>query len=303
MQKFKAYLQSEYKLLLFFLLTALIFGGIFLFAPLPMDYFFLGMESLGFVLLTGLIVGWFQFQKQRRLEQEIRTLAEQNRSLLSRIADERTDLQAYFLMWVHQMKTPITVSGLLLRKRTDDDARKLKEQLFYIEEYTDMAMNYLKLTDRRADMVIAPVKIDDLIKPLVKKYAMLMIEKGVALRYTPIEHTVVCDAKWLSVLVEQLLANAVKYTDKGEISILYDPASACLTLRDTGIGIRTEDIPKIFDRGYSGFNGRISQKSSGLGLYLVKIIAGLLNVRIQVASQVGQGSAFSVHFPPNLTDL
>ena len=168
--------------------------------------------------------------------------------------------------------------------------------MFYIEEYTDMAINYLKLKDRQADMDITEVKIDDIIKPLLKKYAMLFINKHISLEYEPIAYTVISDTKWLSILVEQILANAIKYTEKGSISIYHEADKNTLTVQDTGIGIRSEDVTKIFDRGYSGFNGRVNEKSSGLGLYLVKNIAKLLNIKIYVKSVLNEGSAFSVHF-------
>ena len=217
--------------------------------------------------------------------------------------NEKKDLEEYFLLWVHQIKTPITVSKLLLRKEASKAARKLKEQMFYIEKYTDMAVNYLKLMDREADMDICEVKIDDIIKPLLKKYAMLFIDKHISLEYEPITYTVVSDAKWLSILIEQLLANAVKYTEKGSISIYYDADKNTLIVQDTGIGIRSEDLSKVFDRGYSGFNGRVNEKSSGLGLYLVKNIAKLLNIGVDVKSVLNEGSSFSVHFFHKLTKM
>ena len=171
--------------------------------------------------------------------------------------------------------------------------------MFYIEEYTNMAINYLKLMDRDADMDITSISLDSLIKSILKKYSMLFIEKHISLDYNPVSVNVISDTKWLSILIEQILANAIKYTDSGTIKITFEEDSNTLKIRDTGIGIRSEDLNKIFDRGYSGFNGRINEKSSGLGLYLVKTISNVINVEVTVESTLNVGSVFSIRFPSN----
>ena len=296
MKKFIDYLSGEYKVFLSALYAVCTFGAIFLFSSLETEYFRLGFEIILFGLAFYLFIQWFNYQKKENLKEKTELLEIENKRLQSRIINEKKDLEEYFLLWVHQIKTPITVSKLLLRKEDSEHSKNLREQMFYIEEYTDMAINYLKLKDRQADMDITEVKIDDIIKPLLKKYAMLFINKHISLEYEPIAYTVISDTKWLSILVEQILANAIKYTEKGSIAIYYEADKNTLTVQDTGIGIRSEDVTKIFDRGYSGFNGRVNEKSSGLGLYLVKNIAKLLNIKIDVKSALNEGSAFSVHF-------
>ena len=141
--------------------------------------------------------------------------------------------------------------------------------------------------------------LDSLIRSLLKKYSMLFIEKHISLDYNHISANVISDTKWLSILIEQILANAIKYTESGTIQITFEEDSNTLKIRDTGIGIRSEDLSKIFDRGYSGFNGRINEKSSGLGLYLVKTIANVINVKVNVQSTLNVGSVFSIRFPSN----
>ena len=159
--------------------------------------------------------------------------------------------------------------------------------MFYIEEYTNMAINYLKLMDRDADMDITSISLDSLIRSLLKKYSMLFIEKHISLDYNHISANVISDT------------NAIKYTESGTIQVTFEEDSNTLKIRDTGIGIRSEDLSKIFDRGYSGFNGRINEKSSGLGLYLVKTIANVINVKVNVQSTLNVGSVFSIRFPSN----
>ncbi|MBP3872061.1 MAG: sensor histidine kinase [Faecalicoccus sp.] len=300
MNKLKSFLISEYKVFFCLVFSILVYGSIFVLRNLDMEYFLLGLKILIFGWIVYMMIQWFNYQKQISLKEELEKVKRENHRLESQIIEDRKDLEEYFLLWVHQIKTPITVSKLLLEKEDTPSSKKLKEQMFYIEEYTNMAIDYLKLKDRQADMDITLVDLDAIIKNLLKKCSMLFIEKHLSLEYEPVKTQVVSDTKWLSILIEQILSNAVKYTEHGKIRIWFE--NDTLMIRDTGIGIRFEDIPKIFDRGYSGFNGRVNEKSSGLGLYLVKNIAELLNIEVTVSSALNQGSTFSVHFN-NLSKL
>ncbi|MDD7511879.1 MAG: sensor histidine kinase [Peptostreptococcaceae bacterium] len=302
MNKLIDYLTSELKIIIGFLLSLFVFGMIFVVGNLDTEYYILGVEILSFVLLLYLAVGRVSYRKRRALKQQLEDLEIANRLLQNQIINEKKDLSEYFLLWIHQIKTPITVSKLLLMN-DEDCTEELRMQLFYIEEYSNMAMNYLKLKDRQADMDITEVELDSIIKALLKKYSMIFINKHITLQYETISAKVISDSKWLSILTEQIISNALKYTEKGEISIRYLEEKKTLTIKDTGIGIRSEDINKIFDRGYSGFNGRVNEKSSGLGLYMAKKIAEILNVEIKVSSEVNAGSSFSIIFKDNLTNL
>ncbi|EFQ48227.1 ATPase/histidine kinase/DNA gyrase B/HSP90 domain protein [Lactobacillus iners LEAF 2053A-b] len=269
----------------------------FLFANLDFSLFYLSLEIVTFCLLIYLFICWVTFKKKENLQEQVNQLLIENRQLKNTIDIERKDLEEYFLLWVHQIKTPITVSDLILQKEKTPYTCQLKEQMFYIREYTNMAINYMKLKDRQADMDIAEVEIDQLLKSLLRKYSGLFIDKNISLDYQPIDTKIITDARWATILIEQILANALKYTNSGKITLSFDRDKNALKVKDTGIGIKSEDINKIFDRGYSGFNGRINEKSSGIGLYLVKKIAILLNIKIEVCSTVNVGSEFIICFP------
>ncbi|WP_311516452.1 HAMP domain-containing sensor histidine kinase [uncultured Anaerococcus sp.] len=236
-----------------------------------------------------------------KLKDKYESLLFENKSLRSDFIRNKKDLEEYFLMWAHQIKTPLTVARLILDKKTDEDSKKLKEEIFYIEEYTNMAINYLKISNRGPDMDVDYVDLDEIVREILKKYSIIFINKRISLNYEPINKNIICDGKLLSIMLEQIIANALKYTEKGSISITY--TGDRLRVRDTGIGIRSEDINKIFDRGYSGFNGRVNQKSSGLGLYLVRKIGKILNIGVEVESTLNVGSEFSLIFPNNLTKM
>ena len=296
-------MKSQSVILLGYLLVCIVFITIFVLATIEIEYVFLGIEILGFILIIYLIVHWFQYQKLSDVKDDNERLFNENKNLKSEMLNQKDDLNAYFLMWLHQIKTPMTVSKLLLEKPDETTNTKLKMQLMYIEQYISMAMNYLKMIDHSTDMDITQVNLDDIIKNLLKKYSLLFIHNHISLEYQSNLTYVVSDSQWLTILIEQILSNALKYTENGKIAIQYLEDKHALEIRDTGIGIRSEDIPKIFDRGYSGFNGRMNEKSSGLGLYLARKISERLNIQIEVESKLSKGSVFRLVFPTNLTKM
>ena len=296
-------MKSQSVILFGYLLVCIVFITISVLATIEIEYVFLGIEILGFILIIYLIVHWFQYQKLSDVEDDNERLLNENKNLKSEMLNQKDDLNAYFLMWLHQIKTPMTVSKLLLEKPDETTNTKLKMQLMYIEQYINMAMNYLKMIDHSTDMDITEVNLDDIIKNLLKKYSLLFIHNHISLEYQSNLTYVVSDSQWLTILIEQILSNALKYTENGKIAIQYLEDKHALEIRDTGIGIRSEDIPKIFDRGYSGFNGRMNEKSSGLGLYLARKISERLNIQIEVESKLSQGSVFRLVFPTNLTKM
>ena len=296
-------MKNQSVILFGYLLVCIVFITISVLATIEIEYVFLGIEILGFILLIYLIVHWFHYQKLSDVKDDNERLLNENKNLKSEMLNQKDDLNAYFLMWLHQIKTPMTVSKLLLEKPDDTTNTKLKMQLMYIEQYINMAMNYLKMIDHSTDMDITEVNLDDIIKNLLKKYSLLFIHNHISLEYQSNLTYVISDSQWLTILIEQILSNALKYTENGKISIQYLEEKHALEIRDTGIGIRSEDIPKIFDRGYSGFNGRMNEKSSGLGLYLARKISERLNIQIEVESKLSKGSIFRLVFPTNLTKM
>ena len=303
MKLFLDYLKSQSVILFGYLLVCIVFITISVLATIEIEYVFLGIEILGFILFVYSIVHWFHYQKVSDVKDDNERLLNENRNLKSEMLNQKDDLNAYFLMWLHQIKTPMTVSKLLLEKPDETTNTKLKMQLMYIEQYISMAMNYLKMIDHSTDMDITQVNLDDIIKNLLKKYSLLFIHNHISLEYQSNLTYVISDSQWLTILIEQILSNALKYTENGKIAIQYLEDKHALEIRDTGIGIRSEDIPKIFDRGYSGFNGRMNEKSSGLGLYLARKISERLNIQIEVESKLSKGSIFRLVFPTNLTKM
>lgn len=211
----------------------------------------------------------------------------------SRYAKERSDSIDYFTTWVHQIKTPISVMQMILQSEDTEEYRALSAELFRIEQYVEMALCWFRLDSRSNDFVISQIPLDEVIRTAIRKYASQLIRKRIRIVYEGTDETVLSDEKWLLFIIEQILSNAVKYTESGSVTISVGE-NKVLQINDTGIGIAAEDLPRIFEKGYTGYNGRADKKSTGLGLYLCKKAADKLSHGISAWSKPGEGSTFYI---------
>ena len=208
---------------------------------------------------------------------------------------KNTDMVDYYSMWVHQIKTPIAAMNFLLDNE-EVDQKNLQQELFKIERYVEMVLTYIRLDSISSDYVITKINLDEVVKDSVKKYATIFINKKIKLNYVSHETMVISDKKWLSFAFEQILGNSVKYSNaNGEITI--ETCENKLIIEDNGMGIKEEDLPRIFEKGFTGFNGRYEKKSSGLGLYLCKKTLDKLGHHIEISSKVGEGTRVEITFP------
>ena len=172
--------------------------------------------------------------------------------------------------------------------------KQVQAELFQIEQYVEMVLQYLRLTDSINDFVLREYDLDVIIRQAVRKYASMFIQKKLKLEYESVEVKVVTDEKWMVFVLEQLLSNAIKYTPSGMIQIYIE--NGCLVVEDSGMGILPEDLPRIFDKGYTGYNGRRDKKASGIGLYLAKEILNRLGHKILAESEPGKGTKMKILF-------
>ena len=207
------------------------------------------------------------------------------------------DQMDYFTLWLHQIKTPISVISLILQRSEDESKEKqqLEQELIYLNNYTHMALNYLKLEETGKELDLEEIKLDGVIKETLKSYSLLFIYNDISLEYDMSDEAVLTDRKWLQVLLEQILSNSLKYSPGGTIKI-YMETPTRLTIEDTGSGIRKEDLPKIFEKGYTGLNGRLHEKSTGLGLFLSRKICQRLGHTLTIASEIGVGTKATIDF-------
>lgn len=283
-----------------------------IFATIILIFFLFDLSKSALELLLWLLfiisiiyfAGRIIYQKeQRNLLAENEALKTQINTIKNNALQQQADTEAYFLMWVHQMKTPITASQLVLNQSSEQSANYLKQNMVEIENYTNMALHYLRLVNPDRDLTFTKVSLDAIIRPLIKKYRGQFIHQQVKLHYETINKSIVTEANLTSLMIEQILNNALKYTHNGDIWIQFDAQNMLLTIKDNGKGIREGDLPKIFDKGFSGFNGQLNDKSSGIGLYLVKTIATRLNQRITVTSTVNEGTTFTIYLHQHMPSI
>ena len=291
MNKLLYFLKKNLNSILFFISINAIYFIVCYLNNVDIRVFIQGFEICLIVFFIYLVIKYFDFQKELSNEEKIEELEKQIENMRNDYISWKKDIQEYFSMWVHQIKTPITCLEILT-----EDNKEMKMQLKSIDNYTNMAINYLKLNLHEKDMDISAVDVDNLLNMLIKKYSLLFINSHISLDFRKNGLKCITDSKWLSVLLEQILSNAIKYSENSQIILdsFKKDNSVVILIEDHGIGIPEEDINRIFDKGYSGFNGRLKQKSSGLGLYLAKSIADKLDIRLKVDSTVGQGSKFYV---------
>lgn len=251
---------------------------------------------------------------QESLYQELlEEIRQEKRKFLTQYDEKKKDMADYYTMWTHQIKTPIAALRLLLQ---DDDAdtgedgqhsggrQAQREELFKIEQYAQMALYFARLDSLSSDLLFRNCEVREIVKQAVRKYAVLFLRSGLSFALEEFEIRVVTDEKWLSFVIEQVFSNALKYTRQGGIAIYgADVAGnrqqgrvSYFVIEDTGIGIRESDLPRIFERGFTGYNGRMERKSTGIGLYLCDQIMGRMSHTIRVSSVPGRGTKVILGF-------
>ena len=311
-QFFLAYLRSRSRLFVYLIsLTFLVLLFQFLFASLGIYflYFFLLCCFVTILFFTWDILAEMQVYRQeilyggREAESPLEiVLAEKlearEMELYQQSSDSErklTDLLDYYTLWVHQIKTPIAASQLLVAEVADRQLKQqLEQEIFKIDSYTNLVLQYLRLESFHDDLVLKQVQIEDLVKEIIRKYALFFIQKGLNVNLYDLDKEIVTDKKWLLVVIEQIISNSLKYTKEGGLEIYMDGQELCI--KDTGIGIKNSDVLRVFERGFSGYNGRLTQQSSGLGLYLSKKISEELGHQIRIESEVGKGTTVRIQF-------
>lgn len=218
----------------------------------------------------------------------LQRLYRDRQALVSREDAARRQTVEYYTMWAHQIKTPIAAMRLLLQNDDTQRGRELSAERFKIEQYVEIVLQYLRLGSDTTDYLIREVPLEPLVRQAVRKYAQLFIHSKVSLHLQPMALQVLTDEKWLGFVVEQVLSNAVKYARGGDVEVFAQGDT--LVVRDNGIGIAPEDLPRVFENGYTGCNGRTDRRSTGIGLYLCRQICDRLGHKISIASQVGRGT-------------
>lgn len=312
-----SYLKRHYKIIILLALFVVVFATVFFLYDLELEAIlyagilclFLGLIAFGF--------GFYKYKQKHeylkelletfdvgvegmpepdgRIEADYQTLVrhlyDMNLQTISETDGARRDTEEYYTLWAHQIKTPIAAMRLLLTEDSEAD-RLLMAELFKIEQYVDMVLQYVRLGSESSDLLLKSCNLDNIIRGCLRKYARLFSMKKLEFSFEETELTVVTDEKWLAFVIEQIFSNSLKYTSSGKISIYAEGSRLCI--EDTGIGIRPEDLPRVCEKGYTGACGRADKRSTGIGLFLCKSILKKLGHTIEISSTVGVGTKVSI---------
>ena len=256
------YLKSRIKVIVMLVVIAIVQFVVFYLYSVPVAPVIYSLELLSFMLAVAVVFDYMAFYRRHKALKH------------SLLCDEIFQVELY---------------------DTSDAIEDDYQQLFNIDFYVDAVMNYLRLEDMSSDYVFEDCQVEKIVRKAVKKFAAQFIGKKISIELNNLDINVKTDEKWLGFIIEQLISNAVKYTrNGGKISIYmketFNSADRILVIEDNGIGITKEDIPRIFERGYTGYNGRMSKKSSGIGLYLCRKAADKLGISIAIESKLDKGT-------------
>jgi len=218
------------------------------------------------------------------------------------------EYREYVERWVHEIKTPLTAARLICRELDGDIRRKLTAELSQIEAHVERALFYARAENPEQDCLLRQVDLGKIAAQAIENHRSLLIQSGVQVATEELDCTVYTDEKWAVFILGQLLQNAASY--RGEAPVITISAAPLgkqvrLTVSDNGIGIPAHELPRVFERGFTGSNGRIRGGSTGMGLYLCKKLAGFLELGLEIASEEGKRTTVTLTFPAkqNLTKL
>lgn len=316
-----SYLLRHVKIIILSALFILLFALVFSLYNLPVEAVFYAAALCFCAGVILFFIGYIQYvSRHRRLSALLRTVTvsldglptprsatefdyqEMLRALwdarakaLSSADAAQEQERAYYAMWTHQIKVPISALRLLLRENDPRDGEALAE-LLKIEQYADMALQYQRL-EQGCDLLLRQTDLDGVIRGVLRRYARLFILKKLSVDFRETHMTVLTDEKWLDFALGQLLSNALKYTPEGVIRIY--AGNDTLVIADPGIGIRPEDLPRVGERGFTGYNGREDKKSTGIGLYLCKRALDMLGHGLRLESELGAGTRVYIDLRPH----
>ena len=304
------YLKARYKTIIAIFIIYIIFLISFYLYSLPLEaVIYPILLSLFLIIVLGLLDYTAFMQKHHELKNGhlvkpvtlidrdyqniIKLLEEEKQQNLLYEQSRYQEMIDYYTTWVHQIKTPIASMRLTLEKEDSEVSRRIKNNLTSIENYVDMVLAYLRLDSSTNDLVIKEVNLNKIINECVRHFSSDFIHKKIGVEILNCDTMVLSDEKWLTFIIEQLLSNALKYTKEGKISIFYKEYS--LHIKDSGIGIDEKDLPRIFENGYTGINGRRDKRASGIGLYLCRRVCQNLGHEISAESTPGKGTTIRLN--------
>ena len=231
---------------------------------------------------------------EKNYQKIIKDLIYQKEQLTKNYENSKNEQEEYFTLWQHQIKTPLSALRLMSETQENVKAENIRNQTLQIQRYLEMSLQYNRLSSINQDLKFEKINLSNLIREVVNGQAFFILQKNLKISFPTVNTSVISDYKWLFFSIDQVLFNAIKYTPEGDSINLNVQKniqhSVTLSVTDNGIGISSDDLPRIFERGYTGYTGRQQLNSTGLGLYLTKKTTDTLNIKLTVSSEKGAGT-------------
>lgn len=215
--------------------------------------------------------------------------------------DMESEYREYIETWVHEIKTPIASARLIIDNNQNEVTKNINYEIKKMEEYIEQVLYYSRSNNVSKDYIIKEVSLATLVRNVIKRNSRYFISKNIAIDMEDVEGTVYGDSKWLEFIFNQVIGNSIKYIrekdGKVKVYTIKNDNNIVLTLEDNGIGIIDSDINRVFEKGFTGENGRKFGKSTGIGLYLCKKLSDQLGLGLHITSTIGLGTKVSIIFP------
>ncbi len=259
------------------------------------------IEGLDKKYLLPEMLGYPANQEERMLKELLEALGKSMADHVNYYKNAEQEYKEYIELWIHEVKTPIAAGKLMVENHQTENARELEAELERIEDYTEQALFYARSAHVEKDYLIRRVKLKDLVTWAVKRNKRALSAKRASIEMNGLETVVYSDEKWLAFILNQILSNSVKYGDKETLKLSFtgneEQEQVTLAIRDNGRGIKSRDLDRVFEKGFTGSRERQARQATGLGLYLCKKLCGRLGHGIEIASTEGEGCEVRLIFP------
>ena len=259
------------------------------------------LENLDKKYLLPEVIDEANFIEGKILNNILKTVSKDMNERVKYFKDEQLEYREYIETWVHEIKTPIASTKLIL----ENDDSKLSERVNYeirkVENYIDQVLYYARSSDVSKDYIIKEFDLRAVVMKSIKSNSRDFINKKIKLELKEVSGKIFSDAKWIEFIINQVIVNAIKFSEanKGVLEIYSEEYenNIVLTIKDNGVGISGKDIDRVFEKGFTGENGRRFGKSTGIGLYLCKKLCRKLGLGITITSKVNEGTKVNIVFP------
>lgn len=259
------------------------------------------VEGLDKKYLLSEVIKEPRFQEERIITEVLKECNKSMHENVKHYRDDQMEYREYIETWVHEIKTPIASTKLILENDDSNLSSRINYEMKRVEGFIEQVLYYARSSDVSKDYIIKEFSLRDVVMKAVKSNSRDFINKNIKLNIKAIEGSIFSDAKWVEFIINQVIINAVKFSiaNKGKVSIFskINENNIVLTIEDNGVGISEKDIDRVFEKGFTGENGRKFGKSTGIGLYLCKKLCDKLGIGINLTSKEGLGTKVNIVFP------